>query len=303
MRIVASLTTTPDRYLKLLRTLKSLHNQDHKLDAIYLTIPKMFRRLKREYPPLPSEIKELCTVVHSKRDYGPLTKIVGALFCESDPNTVIVTFDDDVVYSHTLVKSLLSLHTKYPEIAIGSSGILLKHSFPFYGTVSNSPNNWNNSLGFSIPEEGRPVDVLCGFSSVLYLRKFFPDKDLLYEKFLKYPLLDWNVYFNDDVMISAYLSKINVERKIFNNIPRPNEKKIYDDKIDEVDYNSISYDKVTFATRLRNAINKTKEWGYFAETQNVSLDETVAGSILIIIVLLILLLIAIWLLWMQIPKV
>ncbi len=62
MRVVASLTTIPGRERKLLRTLQSLYTQTYKLDAIYLGIPKIARRLGRAYPEFSQDIKELCTI-------------------------------------------------------------------------------------------------------------------------------------------------------------------------------------------------------------------------------------------------
>lgn len=294
MRVVASLTTIPGRYPKLLRTLNSLHAQDYKLDAIYLAIPPESRRLHQPYPELPLEIRRLCTIVPCEHDYGPCTKIVGGLLGEDDPNTVIFTFDDDIVYSPTVVSSMLVYHRDYPNCAIGSSGILLKYGFPFYSTISNCYASWNAMTGFELTKEGRPVDALCGFSSVLYIRKFFPVRERLHEDFLHYPLQNDDVYFNDDIMISAYLSRNNIERRVFPNIPMPNEKKIYDPEIDIKDGNEISYDKLAFLQRFRRSINKVQEWGFFPTTESVTLNETIGGHIIIIAVLVMILIMVAW---------
>jgi len=95
--------------------------------------------------------------------------------------------------------------TYLPNSALGSSGILLKYEFPFY-----SPRNWNRVTGVDIMETGRSVDAfptVCGFSTVLYIRGFFPAREKLYEEFLKYPLMD-------DIMISPFLSKNNIDRYV-----------------------------------------------------------------------------------------
>lgn len=299
MRVVASLTTIPGRYPKLLRTLRSLHAQTYPLDAIYLGIPRESRRLKQQYPEIPKEITNLCTIVHCDYDYGPCTKIVGGLLSENNPDTIIFTFDDDVVYSPNLVSSMLTFHKKHSNCAIGSSGILLKYGFPFYSTISNCKAHWNSMTGFQLTKEGRSVDALCGFSSVLYLRKFFPHLESLHDKFLKYPLMDNDVYFNDDIMISAFLSKNNVDRRVFPDIPIPNENKVYDPDIDILDGNEISFDKIAFLQRFRRSINKVQEWGFFPQTQAVALDETIGGHIIIVVVLIIILLLASWLLFKQ----
>lgn len=299
MTVVASITTIPGRYPKLLRTLRSLRAQTYPIDAIYLGIPRESRRLKQAYPDIPKEITNLCTIVHCDYDYGPCTKIVGGLLSETHPDTVIFTFDDDVVYSPNLVSSMLAYHKKYPNCAIGSSGILLKYGFPFYSSISNCRGNWNTMTGFQLTKDGRSVDALCGFSSVLYVRKFFPSIENLHEKFLKYPLMDEDVYFNDDIMISAFLSKNNVDRRIFPDIPITNENKIKDPQIDTLDGNEISFDKMAFLQRFRRSINKVQEWGFFPQTQPVALDETIGGHIIIVVVLIIILLLASWLLFNQ----
>lgn len=285
MRVVGSITTVPFREDKLLRTLQSLHNQDYPLDAIYLGVPKISRRLKQPYPSFSDEIKQLCTIVPCD-DYGPCTKIVGGLLNEEDPSTIIITFDDDVVYSPNVVSSMVYYHMKYPNVAIGSSGILLGYGFPFYSSISNCSGNWNNITGFELSQDGRSVDALCGFSAILYIRKFFPSKDKLYDEFLKYPLMDDDVYFNDDIMISAYLSKQNVERMVFPGIPVINENKVHNPRIDKLDGNEISFDKIGFLQRFRRSINKVKEWGFFSESQNVTIYETIGGRIIILSILL-----------------
>jgi len=115
----------------LLRTLKSLHNQVYKLDKIYLGIPNISKRLKKEYPEIPEEIKKYVTIVECEEDYGPCTKIVGGLLSEQDAETMIITFDDDVIYSPTLVSKLIEYHSENKNCAIGSSGILLNTDFHF----------------------------------------------------------------------------------------------------------------------------------------------------------------------------
>ena len=61
--------------------------------------------------------------------------------------------------------------------------------------------------GFELTTQGKSVDVLCEFSSVLYIRKFFPSKLQLHDEFLKYPLIDDDVYFNDDISFSISTKK------------------------------------------------------------------------------------------------
>src|SRR5947207_5308811 len=125
LRVVASLTTMPDQYSKVIKTLESLHAQTYKLDAIYLSLPEISRRLGTKYPPVPKEISDNCTIIKTP-DVGPITKIYGGLLAESEPDTIIITFDNDMVYPDRMVEKLIENHKKYPNSAIGSAGMLLK---------------------------------------------------------------------------------------------------------------------------------------------------------------------------------
>lgn len=282
MRVVGSLTTLPGRYNKLLRTLKSLNAQDTKLDEIYLTIPTTSKRLGIPYPELPKEIYNYCTVVNIDKDYGPITKIIGALIKESDPNTLIFTFDDDVVYATNLVSSMLKYHKKYPDDALGSTGFLFKYGFPFFMIISNCKQPWNALSGVILNENGRLVDALCGFSSVLYQRRFFPSM----EQYLQYPLQNNDVYCNDDLMISAWISSIGINRRVVPNIPKPNKDKIYDSEVDLLDGNELSANKFAFMKKFRNALITLQNWGFYNEPEEVALEETIVGYTIVGVVLL-----------------
>ena len=65
----------------------------------------------------------------------------------------------------------------------------------------------------------------------------------------------------DDIMISAFLSKQNIDRRVFPaarsraeskipEIPIANKDRVYDSKIDGLDGNEISLDKINFLQRL-----------------------------------------------------
>ena len=97
MRIVVSLTTLPKRLTEevIIQTLESINNQTITPDAIYLGLPKKNKRLNVQYPNIPKIVKQLCTTVLLDEDYGPVTKILAGLKMESDPNTIIITIDDD----------------------------------------------------------------------------------------------------------------------------------------------------------------------------------------------------------------
>jgi hypothetical protein len=107
MRIIGSIATIPSRINDLEPTLESLHNQSHKLDQLYVVVPKYCKKEQCGYT-IPVFIKKYAQLVVIDEDYGPLNKLVGPLQKEDDPQTRVLTFDDDIVNPANLV-AILSL--------------------------------------------------------------------------------------------------------------------------------------------------------------------------------------------------
>jgi hypothetical protein len=281
MRVVATLTTMPHRYSKLLQTLKYLHQQTHKLDEIYLGIPKISKRLNIEYPPVPQNISDLCTVVELPKDYGPISKLMGALISERDPNTLIFSFDDDVHYPPNLVESFLltaSAVSKTGETGrastvnggdvVGETGhtiksvvcgsaFILGSGFPFYSSIVNVQSSdlidINRIINAPLNKNGREVDIVCGFAGVLYRRNFFDDDFI--DIIENYFMTDENLFLNDDVAISAYLSFKGIKKMIYP-LPGPIPPNTHERESNKAD---ISYDKIKFLKRFNKAIEKSRE--------------------------------------------
>lgn len=290
MKVVATLTTMPDKYCKIVKTLESLNNQTRKFDKIYLGLPVTSRRLGIAYPPVPPEVSKLCIIVPCI-DYGPITKLVGALLSENDDNTVIVSFDDDMIYPENMAEMLVNHHMKYPNCAIGSSGMLLKYSCPACGITPNEDNLLYRIPKFSIPNEGRKVDSIYGYPGALYVRKFFPPRELLESQFLNYALLNNDMLMNDDITISGYLSLNKIERRIFPNMPTVSFV-LDESNIRQRNESEISYNLDKFFQRMNQAITTAKSIGMYAVTEDIDISETIVG-VSAIIVFSILILIAI----------
>jgi hypothetical protein len=292
MRVVGSLTTMPDKYPKLFNTLRSLLDQTYQLDAIYLTIPKYCRRLGIEYPEVPEAIRDLCTVV-TYDDYGPITKIIGGIINESHGDTIIITFDDDMIYPKNMVEALMARHRQYPNSALGSSGMLLNQNCPLCAITPNEDNFLYNLAKFRVPPEGRRVDSIYGYPGALYLRRFFPPKKLLVKNFLSYALCTTETYMNDDIIISGYLSKYGIERRIFSDMPRVG---FVLDPITGTrlrNSSEISYNLEKFFLRMNSAISYSKRQGLYPQTEPVKMSETLMGVSLIIVIAILLLIIVV----------
>lgn len=284
LRVVGTITTMPDKYNLLSKTLDSLLAQTHKLDAIYLGLPHTSRRLGTPYPKLPKSIARRCVVVRCT-DYGPVTKLVGALIKESDPRTVMISFDDDRHYPPDLVERLISHHHKHPEAAIGSSGMLLDSQCPNCAIYPNERSQIYRIPKFHVPKSGRRVDSIYGYPGALYLRKMFPPVDRLEQEFFRYALEDKNMLMNDDITISGYLSLRKVERRIFADIPEVYHA-IPEGMTERIHGESeISYNLDYFFQRMNACIRKCKEHGMFPQPEPVSKTETILGVGLILLFL------------------
>lgn len=220
-RVVATYTTIPSRYDILYQSIRSLQNQTRPPDRIYLTIPRHSIRFNKDYPILPEIIENQCTVLYIDTDYGPITKLYGALMSESDPETIIISCDDDCIFEPNHIEKLLEHHKKVPNSAIGSSGALIGAGVVFLSIHRGVhelllPNSFTS---YNIPPEGRKVDILFGCSGILYIRKFFPSKQSLFDKLLQYSLRHHSIFCNDNILIAGYLSRNNIPRTVFVDIP------------------------------------------------------------------------------------
>jgi hypothetical protein len=218
---------------------------------------------------------------------------VGGILSEQDPETIIISFDDDMVYPPTVVETLLRRHLEYPNSAIGSSGMLLKYKCPYCAITPNENTFLFRIPKFRIPPEGRRVDSVYGYPGALYLRKFFPSTTDLVQNFLNYALIDDNTYLNDDITISGYLSLQGIERRIFDGFPDVSFV-VGDNGIRVRTENEISYDLNKFFMRMNATIATCKSLGMYAVTESMDASETILGISIIIVISIIVLLILIF---------
>lgn len=290
MRVVVTLTTVPGREDVITPACNSIINQTIKPDAIYITLPKVSRRLGQVYGKIPDELVKYCTVVNSDEDYGPITKIYGGIFMESDPETIIISCDDDIIYPPTMIEELLGKSKQYPDVCICASGMLVSRGMVQSSTYTNmgSPNGL---LGFVPPKKGRKVDLIFGCSGVLYKRKFFPSNDETLKDLFLVALQDNSILCNDDVLISAFLQKRGIDRMTF-----PNMSKIQLTSGDNPE-TALSYNYIQSFFRMDTSINKLKQMGYFTTFEQLGFEETCFFNIVLIILMILLfvgLIIIIW---------
>jgi len=180
--------------------LETLQAQSFKPDVIYLVLPLKNARTGEAYPDPPPFVAELgVTVVRPAKDYGPLSKLVGALEQEHHKNTIIITVDDDKMYDRDAIRKLVWNSVNNPAVAFGMCGwIKLPWFKPRRITYGYLP--------WFARGQGRYYDVLqacCG--NTYRVGHFAPAAEVI-----KTPPKD--CFTADDMWIAAVLESVGVRR-------------------------------------------------------------------------------------------
>ena len=115
--IYISLTTIPERFKNLNKTISSLLLQKKRPDKIFINIPKKYSRFKEiipneEIPKFNSDIVEIIRC----EDYGPGTKILGSLK-KLKKDSLVILVDDDNVYKDYMIEKFFYFHKRAPNNA------------------------------------------------------------------------------------------------------------------------------------------------------------------------------------------
>ena len=142
----------------------------------------------------------ILTVQFLEDDWGPATKLIGALLLEKDPETVIITLDDDMAYHKDTVK-WLATHMQ-PDIALsfgcemwnadmsGFVAFTTTTLYDFYITTPRVCEGW-----------------LIGWTAIAYHVSSFGDD--IYTFMQSLPAGCFN---NDDMWLSGYMARHGVTR-------------------------------------------------------------------------------------------
>lgn len=226
-RLVVSMTTIPSRIEVLYKTVKNIMKQTQWIDRIYLNIPH--KSSKGDNYVIPDKLRRL--VQRSKdygvpisfnrpeNDFGPGTKLYPTLLKEKNPNTLIVTIDDDMIYDRRMIETLVK------EYQMDQTRVIGFHSW----NVGPGGKMWDmDSCNGDYP------DVIEGFGGALYTRKFFMKKVSdewidQSDKFIRMRKKLPECFFVDDVYISAWLAKNNIPIYIADTPPNYKEPKSHSD--------------------------------------------------------------------------
>ena len=119
--LVVSLTTIPPRFHLLDATLRSILDQNVKIDAVEVWIPESYRRFPQHTFCKP-DVPEGVTVRISNEDFGPATKILPAAQAYRGTDARILYCDDDHTMHKGWAQSFLTVSEQNPDCAITISG-------------------------------------------------------------------------------------------------------------------------------------------------------------------------------------
>jgi len=207
-RVVVGFSTIPPRFSSLQKTIEGLLNQTRVPDKIYLYIADYYPRfdIKVTDSMIPEYLKQYEPVLQivRGRDYGPISKLFCSLKMESDPDTIVVTCDDDLIYKENWLNELVINSERLPNCAVGLRGRLMSEDSPKY--------RHTKCITCSGVKRDTNIDIITAVRGWAYRRKLFRkdfiDNWEMTEK--KHPF----IFYNDDIWISGQLEKNRVSKII-----------------------------------------------------------------------------------------
>ena len=186
--VIVSLTTVPNRIKNLVPVLNSLINGNMKPTEIWVNVPEQ-HAFSKQYYSVPHNIKAYIKKhkeikIKNTYDYGPITKLIPTVESIDDPDTFIVTVDDDHVYPDTFLEGLIEGY-KQKECPCGYSGLYV------------------DSIVMEEREHLVQVDVLEGYAGIIYKRGDFDEN---FKEYINECLKDGLLKWNDDIVVSNYMA-------------------------------------------------------------------------------------------------
>lgn len=217
MRLIFSMTTNRSRVHRIHETINTLLNFEKGWapDLIQVNVPFVYLRTNETFSGLDNIeiLRHPLVKVHRCRDYGPITKLLGALETEKDPETVIVIVDDDYKYPFYLARTMRSLAFQEPDFSVsGHCGDVLlfmkeeEFFLPPYNKYSR--NNKNNPCCCRFLE---------GFGSVALRVGWFNNASapVNFSYYLDTALSHKKCFRTDDLVISNYLALLGIQGVLF----------------------------------------------------------------------------------------
>ncbi len=183
-----TLTTVPDRLnTSLPAAIRSISASGYDDYEIHLNLPRVHKMTGEKYfvPEWAQKYPKL-RIFSDLADLGPKTKFIPTVLRIDDPDAVIITADDDILYHKDMIQYHVDSQRDAHNVAFGFSG---------------------TKAGRLIlaPKQDMDVDILDNYKTASYRRSMFGD-----DFFSKYASRSWN----DDIVISAYLHDKGIRKTV-----------------------------------------------------------------------------------------
>jgi Glycosyl transferase family 2 len=199
-RMIAALSTLPDRIDNLEPTIQCLLNQTRPLDEIIIAVPRFSRRQQSNYL-IPEYLNQLprVRVLHCDTDWGPATKFIPVIQAElaaGKSDTLIMIVDDDRIYPNDAVETYLGYHRRLPDAALCFRG----------GPIPRDMKWGPRMIRGSRIREPQKVAIMTGCGSYLIQPRFFDDR--LWD----YSTAPAAAFYMDDIWMSGWLDRRGIDK-------------------------------------------------------------------------------------------
>jgi hypothetical protein len=202
-RVIAALSTLPDRISNLEPTIRCLLGQTRPPDEIVVAVPLYSRRQQRSYA-IPDYLEQLprVRILRCDTDWGPATKFIAVVQDElgaGRDKSLIMIVDDDRIYPEDALETYLYYHRELPNAALC-----------FRGAPMPSDLKWRKPKITNGDRLQKPakVAVVTGCGSYFIQPRFFDSQ--LWD----YSAAPEGAFYMDDIWISGCLDRRGIEKYI-----------------------------------------------------------------------------------------
>lgn len=207
--IIVSLTSHPGRIKFVWIAIESMLRQTHKPNRIILWLGKeKFSGLEELPDVLKKQIKRGLTI-EFREDLKPHTKYYYAI--KENPESVVITVDDDIIYPPNLISTLLKHSKENPDVVICHGARLIKYEVNNFGIYED----WMGWDRIMIESFSRQDILPLGVMGVLYPPHIF--NELLFDT----KLIRKFCYTADDLWLKANSILSEVKSLCTNEFLRP----------------------------------------------------------------------------------
>ena len=166
-KVIASLTSYPARIAYVWLVVKSLMMQSYKPDRIILWLAEEqfpTKELPKDLINLVQyglEIKWIKDLYGHKKYYFPVKN--------QKEDEVVITFDDDIIYSPKCIERLMTTHYKFPDCLVCERGQVFKDK------TQRNPGRWNNISEIGVAQPTFSMNPSPGSGCLIPYGAFYKD--------------------------------------------------------------------------------------------------------------------------------